>query len=149
MHMNDNHSNEDQIIESEIVHEPSAGLRRKMELAKSIAQTSRYPQFRHGAILLKSSAIVSMASNSPAHSAFIKRFRGEAGAATAHSECAAVLNLPEHTTRNCVMFTCRINKRNQLKLGRPCRTCAKVLKFTGVRKVYYSIDENRIGCMKL
>lgn len=63
-----------------------------------------------------------------------------------HSELAAYINTPTHykkwnyMDKYCYMINIRINRFGELRRAAPCSSCQKFLITTGIKKVYYSID---------
>jgi cytidine deaminase len=47
------------------------------------------------------------------------------------------------------IYVCRINRRGDYLLSKPCVICQMVLKKVGVSRVFYSIDNSRWGKMEL
>lgn len=114
--------------------------KRFVELAKRMASKSLYERFRHGAVLVKGGSVINVASNSKNFSSFGNRFREECGHATHHAELGAILGVDSSTTNGSVIYVVRINKKGELRMSKPCKMCHQVLKFVGVKKVIYSLD---------
>lgn len=56
--------------------------------------------------------------------------------------------LSRKVDRGATVFVCRTLADGSIGLSRPCHNCAKVLRFKGVREVYYSISETEYGCIR-
>lgn len=52
-------------------------------------------------------------------------------------------------TPNSVVFVVRLNKRSKRMLAKPCRGCRQFMKNKGVIKVYYTINEEEYGVIRL
>ena len=130
----------------------SIGGRKKrlVELGKRIAEDSEAPDYRHGAILVKGGSVISVSTNKNSHARFGKRFRKRGcGHATHHAELGCVLGLDRSTTRGSDIYVVRIGKGGELRMSKPCEMCESILKHVGVRRVFYSINEDSLGCVRL
>tara|TARA_S200002703_G_scaffold151548_1_gene151102 strand:+ start:44 stop:445 length:402 start_codon:yes stop_codon:yes gene_type:complete len=124
--------------------------RRLIELAARVAESSENKEYRHGAILVKGNNVLNAASNKNAHARFGKRFRRrDKGDSTYHAELGCVLGLDRSVTRGADLYVVRVGRAGALRLSKPCHMCEAALRHVGIRRVYYSIDENEFGCMKL
>ena len=123
--------------------------KRNMELAAKLASQSSNPDYRHGALLLRGSNIIGLSTNKNRHSWFGNRFRErDCGHATHHAELGCILGIDRRKTMGSVMYVCRIGKNGDLRLSKPCTMCQSVLRYVGVKKVYYSIDNKTMGVYK-
>jgi len=128
------------------------GKRRKrlIELATRVAESSGNEDYRHGAVLARGSNILNVASNKNAHARFGKRFRRrDKGVTTHHAELGCILGLDRSVTRGADLYVVRVGNGGDLRLSKPCHMCEAALRHVGVRRVYYSINENEFGCVKL
>ena len=124
--------------------------RRLIELAVRVAESSENKEYRHGAVLVKGGNVLNTASNKNAHARFGKRFRRrDKGDSTYHAELGCILGLDRSVTRGADLYVVRVGRAGVLRLSKPCHMCEAALRHVGVRRVYYSIDKNEIGCMKL
>lgn len=124
--------------------------RRLIELAARVAESSENKEYRHGAVLVKGGSVLNTASNKNAHARFGKRFRRrDKGDSTYHAELGCILGLDRSVTRGADLYVVRVGRAGALRLSKPCHMCEAALRHVGVRRVYYSIDKNEIGCMKL
>ena len=61
-----------------------------------------------------------------------------------------MLNLPRHVTRGATIYVARAAKGSgEDRMSKPCSMCQAVLEAQGVKKVYYTIDEENIGFYKI
>lgn len=121
-----------------------------IELAARVAESSENKDYRHGAILVKGNNVLNAASNKNAHARFGKRFRRrDKGNPTYHAELGCILGLDRSVTRGADLYVVRVGRAGTLRLSKPCHMCEAALKHVGVRRVYYSINENEFGCVKL
>jgi tRNA(Arg) A34 adenosine deaminase TadA len=123
---------------------------RYLELAKNTARQSKYGKIRHGAVLVKGGSIINISHNKSNFSAFGNRFRKyDCGHATHHAELGCILGLDRSKTSGSVIYVVRINKDDEFRLSKPCSMCHEVLKYVGVKKVYYTTGDNAIEMYKL
>lgn len=123
---------------------------RYLETAKRVAEESEFPDYRHGALLVRGGSILNSAYNKNSHIGWANRFRAKAcGHATHHAELGAILGVDRSKTAGADVYVVRIGRAGNLKMSKPCQMCQSVLAHMGVKRVYYSIDEKSIGCIKL
>ena len=123
---------------------------RYLELAKNMARQSTYGKIKHGAVLVKGGSIISTSCNKDSFSSFGNRFRKhDCGHATHHAELGCVLGIDRSKTNGATVYVVRINREGEFRLSKPCPMCHEVLKFCGIRKVVYTVDEEEIACYKL
>tara|TARA_R110000824_G_scaffold5670_11_gene26140 strand:+ start:675 stop:1124 length:450 start_codon:yes stop_codon:yes gene_type:complete len=123
---------------------------RYIEHAANMAQQSDYGKIRHGAVLVKGGSILSAAYNKSNFNSFGNRFRKhDRGHATHHAELGCILGIDRSKTSGSTVYVVRINKEGEYRLSKPCSMCHEILKFCGVRKVVYTVDEDKIASYKL
>ena len=125
-------------------------MRRYLKVAQDVATNSNYGKLRHGALLIRGGSIIKTAFNKDKFSSFGERFRNsDYGPATHHAELSCISGIDRSKTNGASMFVVRINRQGELRLSKPCPMCHDALKFTGVRKVYYSTNDGSIEMYKL
>ena len=123
---------------------------RYIEAAKRAAEESTFPDYRHGALLVRGGSILNSAYNKNSHIAWANRFRAKAcGHATHHAELGAVLGIDRSKTHGADVYVVRVGRTGELKMSQPCLMCQSVLSHMGVKRVYYSLDNENLGCIKL
>ena len=128
----------------------SKKMQRYLKLAQNMASSSNYGKIKHGAVLIKGGSVINATFNKDKFSAFGERFRQNGcGHATHHAELGCVLGIDRSKTSGASIFVVRINRLGKLRLSKPCTMCHDVLKFTGVKKVYYSTNDGSIEMYKL
>jgi deoxycytidylate deaminase len=56
-----------------------------------------------------------------------------------HAEAATIAALDMYVPHNaCVMYVARVNKQGQYMMSRPCDSCMRVIRESGIRKVVYT-----------
>ena len=130
--------------------ENTGRLKRYMDLARKVAEESESTDYRHGAVLTRGAAVISTSCNKNGFKGFGQRFRDrDCGHATRHAELGVILGVDRSKTTGAVVYVARIGKAGELRLSKPCNMCRAVLEYVGVKKVFYSINENEIGVIKL
>ena len=110
-----------------IIGKLSQRRRRILDLAKRAAMESTYGKLRHGAVVVKGGSIISFGFNKDSH----------------------ILGLPRSATEGADLYVVRINNKCQWRMSKPCPMCEQVLKFVGVRRVFYTIDGKHYDCYRL
>ena len=135
---------------SETQYKNTGRHRRYVESAKRTAEESEFPDYRHGALLVRGGSILNAAYNKNSHIGWANRFRAKAcGHATHHAELGAILGVDRSKTAGSDVYVVRIGRTGELKMSKPCQMCQSVLAHMGVKRVYYSINEKNLGCIKL
>ena len=131
-------------------HHISKRIQKLMKAAIEVAKKSEMPQFRHGAILFNYGSVMSIGVNDGGYSSFGARFQTiDQHIATHHAEIKCILRQPKSVTRGAIIVVARVNNNNEVRFSKPCEMCQQIAKFTGVKKIYYSVDENAIGIVRL
>ena len=129
---------------------PTRRVKRCFELARNVAFGSVYGKIRHGALLRKGGRVINTSCNKDKFCSFGTRFRDPSrGHATIHAELGCILGLPRTVTNGADIYVCRINKQGQFRNSKPCAMCHEVLKYVGVKRVYYTTGDNTIEMYKL
>jgi tRNA(Arg) A34 adenosine deaminase TadA len=129
--------------------EISSRNRRYFELAKLEALKSEFPDFKHGAILVKGGSIISKSCNKMNSCSFGARFKTYKGRASLHAELGTILGVPKSKTLSSTIFVVRVSKTGLLANSRPCNMCQGAMQFVGIKKVFYSISDTEYGVMSL
>jgi deoxycytidylate deaminase len=130
-------------------HKYAGKIRRYMDLAKRMAQQSDFPDYRHGAVLIKGS-VRNVATNKNNYCSFGSRFqKGHSGRTTLHAELGAILGVDRSVTEGATVYVARIGKENNYKISKPCSMCHEALKHVGVKRVVYTINNKIAGSYKL
>jgi tRNA(Arg) A34 adenosine deaminase TadA len=123
---------------------------RCLALAKNVAYNSPYGKLRHGAVLIKGGSIINISFNKENYTSFGTRFRNPSrGHATVHAEIGCILGMSRNVTTGSDLYVCRINKEGEFRNSKPCSMCHEALKHVGVKRVYYTTNNNTIEMYKL
>jgi deoxycytidylate deaminase len=135
---------------AERFHNYSGKIRRYMDLAKRTASQSRFPDYRHGAVLVKGSSVRNTSFNKDNYCAFGNRFQKEhSGRTTLHAELGAILGLDRRITEGATVYVARIGREDDYKLSKPCHMCHQAMKHVGIKRVIYTINDKVAGSYKL
>lgn len=66
-----------------------------------------------------------------------------------HAEQAAMLNLDWNKLKGCSIFVYRTNKNGQLAMARPCEMCQKLIKYVGIKNMFYTTNDGEIKLEKV
>ncbi|MCK9439748.1 MAG: deaminase [Candidatus Caldatribacteriota bacterium] len=114
-------------------------LNRFIKLAVEEAKKSDHKQ-RIGAIIFDKSKIISKGFNSSQKSVKHLKKKFQRWPGTVHAEVDAIIKA-RTDVKGLSMIVIRINNFNQLKLAKPCKWCQMYIKYVGIKKVIYSLNE--------
>ena len=128
----------------------SKKIKRYFDLGRNVANNSSYGKIRHGAVLIKGGSVINASFNKENYSSFGTRFRDpHRGKATVHAELGCVLGLSRNVTVGADLYVCRINRKGEFRNSKPCAMCHNALKHVGVKRVYYTTNNNTVEMYKL
>ena len=111
---------------------------------RAIAEAQRSPlEHKLGAVIVKDNKVVAAGFNQYT----VNHYRH---AWSVHAEVAAIMQLrgkPPSYLRECEMYVVRIGRRHScpthpLRLSKPCANCEALIRERGIRRVYYSVNED-------
>lgn len=108
-------------------------------------KSNHYP--RIGAVIFKGKKIYGSGHNEIRSSSLCMKHRK--WKESLHAEQAALLNLEWSTLKGTSILVCRVSKFGKLGMCRPCPMCYKLLKYIGIRNIYYSNEEGEIILEKI
>jgi len=115
-----------------------------------MAQQSDSGRACHGAVLVKGGNIINAGHNKWAYSSFGKRFRHRGkGISTLHAELATILNLDRSVTQGADIYVVRVGSEGKFKMSKPCPMCETALKHVGIKRVYYTTNNETLEYYKL
>ena len=121
--------------------------KRYVGLAKRLANSSPSPDHKHGAVLVRGGSVINWSINRNRVQRWAQKFRAHGcGHATHHAELGAILGGAREKTQGADVYVVRVNKRDNLLLSKPCPMCEEVLRHVGVKRVFYSVDDDTIEC---
>lgn len=100
--------------------------------------------------MVSGSAIMSVGVNNEKYCSVGAKFRSpRKGISTYHAEIRAVLGLDRNVTCGSTIYVVRVNKGDSsFRMSKPCPMCHAVLEERGIKRVFYSVDENTVGMYK-
>ena len=124
--------------------------RRHLDLAKRIAHSSDFHEYRHGAVLARGKSVVNVSTNKNGYKSWAQRFRRrDEGHATHHAELGCILGVDRSITQGATVYVARIGKQGDLRLSKPCPMCEAAMRHVGVREVIYTVNEEEVGRIRL
>ena len=118
--------------------------------AKVAGQNRTCVQHRHGAVLVKGGSVISYSTNKNALKWWVARFRHrDRGHATKHAEVGCIHNIDRSKTTGSTLYVARIGNTGNLLMSEPCPMCKRALANAGIKKVYYTLNEEEMGILKL
>lgn len=95
-----------------------------------------------GAVVFKGKRIYSTGHNDIRSSHLPMKHRE--WAESLHAEQSALLNIDWKTLKGCSILVLRLSKKGKLGMCKPCPMCEKLLKYVGIKDVYYSNSDGEI-----
>ena len=122
---------------------PSNTTKRHLQLARRLSNQSDFPRFKHGAVLVKGSAVINASFNKSGFNKFGAKFKSisKKEHASLHAELGAILNVERKRTEGSTIYVVRVNNHGELRMSKPCPMCEEALRFCGVKKVIYSVED--------
>ena len=131
------------------LHEYAGRIGRYLEQAKKVA-THSGEGYRHGAILVKGGSVINSSINKNSYCSFGMRFRKkEQGLATVHAELGAILGIDKKLTHGATIYVARIGKQGMYRPSQPCGMCMAAMRYVGVKRVVFTINNKFAGSYKL
>jgi tRNA(Arg) A34 adenosine deaminase TadA len=110
-------------------------MKRFFRLAKTVAAKGNdRRRYRLGAVGVRSDGAIVKSKNIP----------NKYPEPQAHAEA----RLAKKLDRGSIVYVVRIDSDGELTKARPCASCQRILRFRGVKRVYYSISETEYGVIK-
>jgi tRNA(Arg) A34 adenosine deaminase TadA len=112
---------------------------RYLKRAMAAAETSEHPRWRLGAVLVRGSSIISVATNVPRNDPNLTS--GGPGT-TWHAEISALRKLTYQADRaeGATLYVARVGRSGNIRLARPCVNCWKAVQLASVRSIFYTTD---------
>jgi tRNA(Arg) A34 adenosine deaminase TadA len=132
------------------LHEYAGRIARYLEHAKKAAHLSEFPDYRHGAVLVKGGSVINTSNNKSGYCAFGMRFRKkDQGKATVHAELGAILGVDKRLTQGATLYVARIGKQGAYRPSQPCSMCMAAMRYVGIKRVVFTINSKIAGSYKL
>jgi deoxycytidylate deaminase len=135
-------------------------MHKYLEKAMDLCLSHDYDEslnFHHCAMIVRGGNILSVGFNSSKTSGFVEYYAdlargyGRSYCLSTHAEMAAILKVRKKTDlTNCTMYVVRrsfLESKDLYAMSRPCTICSLILPRFGIKKCYYSMDNNTYGMM--
>lgn len=133
-------------------------MHRYLRLAMQYATDNRYDNaavYHLAAIIIRGGSVISVGFNKVITNAFVEHYadlargRGRDFCLSTHAEQDAILKARGKVNlRGCKIFVARRKKIDGSPgMARPCPICENALQSYGIRKAYYTINEEQYGKM--
>ena len=123
---------------------------RYFNIARKTALCSAQTDYKHGAVLVKGGSVINTSCNKNRLVSFGSRFCTEHdGIATLHAELGAILGLDRTVTEGATLYVARVGKDGGFRLSKPCSMCTAAMSHVGIKRVYWTIDDNNCAMGKL
>ncbi len=133
-------------------------MHRYLRLAMQYATDNRYDHaadYHLAAIIIRGGSVISVGFNKVNTNAFVEHYtdlargRGRDFCLSTHAEQDAILKARGKVNlRGCKIFVARRKKIDGSPgMARPCPICENALQSYGIRKAYYTINEEQYGKM--
>lgn len=116
-------------------------------VADKVSELSNHPNAQLGCVVVEHGRIISSGSNSytkthPLQKKLDKFRFSEDSTGKLHSEVAALLPLLNARVdlRKASIYVSRRLKNGSLAMARPCKSCMRLIKNVGIKRVYYTTD---------
>lgn len=96
---------------------------------------------QHGAVVVKKGKVIQTGRNQYCSLQRIKHF-GAKRVWSIHAEMNALAGLPKRVTQGAELYVVRRMSDGSLSNSKPCRVCTALIKTAGIRRVFYSVDDN-------
>lgn len=116
-----------------------------IQLAARIAQNSTMTH-KLGAVLVKGGSVINVGFNQSSTHRFARKFGKHY---TRHAELNCILGISRHKTTGATVYVIRVKKDGSYGMSKPCSICKDVLKFVGIKRVYYTNNQGIIEEIKL
>lgn len=100
---------------------------------------------RIGAVVFKGKKIYGVGHNEIRSSSLSMKHRH--WQESLHAEQAALLNLDWSKLKGCSILVIRVGKSGKLGMCKPCPMCEKLIKYVGIKNIYYTTSEGCIDCI--
>ena len=111
------------------------------------ANKSTCHPYKVGAVVFKNNRIISSGHNQIRHNSINNKYKKYKEAL--HAEQDAVLGLDWNNIKGCSILVVRLNYNGNISMGKPCDMCTNMIKYIGIKKMYYSNYNGEIVLEKL
>lgn len=104
----------------------------------------------HAAVIVKGGNILSIGINRPKMNSYVKFYGNHENCGSIHAELDAIFRVRRKIDLSgCKLYVARLTKRGVVGMSAPCGMCKRVIQSYGIKRVYYTVDENTYAVMKI
>jgi deoxycytidylate deaminase len=113
-------------------------------IIKRAIQESKKSTFspRMGAVVFKGKRIYGSGHNGVRSSSISLKYKK--WEESLHAEQSALLNLDWEKLKGCSILVYRVNSFGKLGMAKPCPMCQKLIKYVGIKNIYYTNEDGEI-----
>ncbi len=124
-----------------------------LKIAIKAAQAKEFDEqlvYTLASVLVRGGNILSIGFNKPIRNGFVEHFTSF-WYSNLHAEMAAVYQARDKSDlTGCKMYTARLRySGTELGIAKPCKDCVHVMQRYGIKRAYYTMDEDSYGVMRL
>lgn len=105
------------------------------------ANKSTY-EYRIGAVVFKGKRIFGSGHNGIRSSSISMKYKN--WEESLHAEQSALLNLDWSKLKGCSILVYRTNRSGKIGMAKPCPMCSKLIKYVGIKNIYYTNENGEI-----
>ena len=103
-----------------------------------LAALNSNSRMRVGCVISTGGRILASGCNNMSKSnAFVRKY---SSLKKTHAEVRALMNLRFNVDKRCIPHICRVLRNGKVAMARPCPICMDIMKFSGIKKICYTID---------
>jgi tRNA(Arg) A34 adenosine deaminase TadA len=129
----------------------TVGRRVRDALSLAATQATKSPcAYRHGSVLIDKAKILNRGFNEMRPAAWVRFNRNRDFASwTMHAEISCMHGVPRKTLRGKTLVVVRINKSGQFLNSKPCSTCMYEMQRKGIKRVFFSLENDMVGVLDI
>jgi len=104
----------------------------------------------HCAVIVSGGRVISVGKNKYKYHEMMEAFSHSNFTCTIHAEADAVLRARnKRDLTGSKIYVARLGKNGKIGMSAPCKTCTAILQAYGIKKAYYTVDENEYAVTKI
>lgn len=104
----------------------------------------------HCAVIVSGGRVISIGRNKYKYHEVMDAFSHSNFTCTIHAEADAVIKARGKVDlTGCKIYVARLGKNGKIGLSAPCKVCTAILQAYGIKKAFYTVDENTYAVTKL
>lgn len=107
------------------------------DLAKKLSKKSDHHSHQLGCVIVNKNKVIGLGFNQiKTHTRSLHQFK------MLHAEMSALLGNSYEDLRGCEAYVYRECKNGKKAMAKPCPACEQALKLAGIKKVYFTVDND-------